>query len=306
MNKDSETVRKLALNADLLAAIAETGNFSRAAERLGIVQPAVSQRIKVLEELLQVPLFHRTTRKLTLTPVGEIVCAEAIESAKRWVDVVERVREARHPRAIRISLPSSLAMKWMIPALPQVKELGLDVVLEADDSIVDLNRGSVHVAIRYGEGPYPGFHSERLTGANLVPVAGIAAGNGALTADEIRSRRNLLIVDQSGEVDGTQYSWGTYFSEMNWPDLTVETDLRFSRADLAIQAAICGMGVALGRTLLIENDLNNNFLVAVGKPVPARSSYWLVTTASFAATQSYKLLCKFLKQEMQRTKSIIE
>ena len=59
------------------AAVAETCHFGRAAEQLHVAQPALSYAIRQLEEELDVTLFNRTTRQVTLTPAGEFLKTEA-------------------------------------------------------------------------------------------------------------------------------------------------------------------------------------------------------------------------------------
>lgn len=79
------------------------------------------------------------------------------------------------------------------------------------------------------------------------------------------------------------------------------TTFQFDRAVLLLQGVISGMGVGLGRTLLIEEDIKAGFLRPVGKPVLLDSSYWLVCSYSFAETERFKLLQKWLKKQVNNT-----
>ncbi len=108
-----------------------------------------------------------------------------------------------------------------------------------------------------------------------------------------------MLADRSGGTDGTGFSWTDYFKGCNWPEPPSRPVASFARADLAIQAAISGMGVALGRTLLIENDIEAGFLEVVGNPVASKAKYWLVTTAAYADTEGYRDLRAWIGTEIE-------
>ena len=179
--------------------------------------------------------------------------------------------------------------------LPRAQAAGLDLVVDAQDRLTDLHAGEAHAAIRYGLGPYPGFHVEALFPVQLVPVARPDLLAGELTPSSATAE---LLADRTGETDGTGFSWTEYYREREWPVPPKKATLSFSRADLALQAAISGMGVALGRTLLIESDIETGFLEVVGRPVTTKAKYWLVTTAAYAGTDGYRDLLDWIRSEV--------
>ncbi len=296
MNNDDDIRNRLMLNAALLHAIAEEGNFSRAAQAVGLEQSAVSHRIKSLETALGIRLFERTTRRILPTEAGRIVSDAARRCQEIWSSALMHIADVKTSRTLRLSVSSSVAMKWVVPALQRAQAAGLDLVVDVEDRLVDLHAGEAKAAVRYGPGPYPGFHAEALLPAYLVPVARPGLLQGDLTPDAGAVGPPLL-ADRSALTDGTGYTWEEYFKGRNWPHAPAKTVNTFARADLAIQAAIGGMGIALGRTLLIENDIEAGFLEVVGKPVPAKSKYWLVTTAATADTEGYRDLRDWIASE---------
>ncbi|UES59704.1 LysR family transcriptional regulator (plasmid) [Roseibium aggregatum] len=296
MNERDELQNRLLLNAQLLHAIAEEGNFSRAAVAVGLEQSAVSHRIKSLEAALGIRLFERTTRRIVPTEAGRIVCDAAQRCQEIWGSALSRIADVKTSRTIRLSVSSSVAMKWIVPALQRAQEAGLDLVVDVEDRLVDLHAGEAQAAIRYGTGPYPGFHAEALMTAQLVPVARPGLLKGQMVPGKGTS---ALLADRSGGTDGTGFSWTDYFTGCNWPEPPSRPVASFARADLAIQAAISGMGVALGRTLLIENDIEAGFLEVVGKPVASKAKYWLVTTAAYADTEGYRDLRAWIGSEIE-------
>lgn len=297
MNKEDELRNRLMINAALLNAIVEEENFSRAAQAVGLEQSAVSHRIKSLETKLGIRLFERTTRRIIPTQAGRIVCEAAQRCQEIWGSALVGIADVKTSRTLRLSVSSSVAMKWIVPTLQRAQAAGLDLVVDVEDRLVDLHAGEAQAAIRYGIGPYPGFHAEALITAHLVPVARPGLLRGEMAPGTGDGNQHLL-ADRSGVSDGTDFSWSEYFKGRNWPDASAKTINSFARADLAIQAAISGMGIALGRTLLIENDIEAGFLEVVGKPVASKARYWLVTTAAYAGTEGYRDLRDWIGSEI--------
>src|ERR1700730_564990 len=73
-------------------AVADTLHFGRAAKKLGMAQPPLSQQIRRLEEMLGTPLFERTTRGVTLTPAGTLLRERAAATLIRLADDLEQTR----------------------------------------------------------------------------------------------------------------------------------------------------------------------------------------------------------------------
>lgn len=269
---------KLAQACPYLAAMHAERSFTRAAERLGVHQTAVSHRIRDLEAMLGYSLFERTTRSLRFTPAGEALCAAARLAVDQMDGARRRVEAMRRSSAVRISASSSLAMKWLLPLLGDAREDGLDFAVLVQEDAVDLRAGEAEVAIRFGVGPYPGLYAERLTTCVMQPVASPRlSGIGELLKNPDWRGSAPLIADRRGENDGTGFSW-TAHAALHGADPPRNAPIHaFDRADLALQAAIDGLGVALGRTLLIERDIANGLLVPIGEPAPMRASYWLVS-----------------------------
>lgn len=292
--------------APVLAAIARENSFSKAAEKLGVHQSAISHRITQLEEALGFALFERTTRQITPTEYGRVLCAAALETVDVWGGAFDRLEKFRTEGTVRLSVASALAMKWVLPNLASAQQAGLEIALDVNDRPVDFSAGTMDAAIRFGVGPYPGLHSTLLKKAEIVPVArpGYVAGGRGLQ-DILGDRDVTLLKDAVGERDGTDFSWGYYCAEAGVnleADVNLDADrtaLAFDRADLVLQAAINGMGIGLGRTLLIEGDIAQGFLEAVGPAVPMKSAYWLVCRAEFAGTERYAKLLGWLKDQMK-------
>jgi LysR family glycine cleavage system transcriptional activator len=274
-------------------------NFTKAAERLGVDQSAISHRVKSLEDALGHTLFNRTTRTLRLTEIGETLCQAAVDNMARWDSALEKVERSQSTNMIRLSLPSSLAMKWLIPALQNASAINLKISLDVKEETVDLNAKESDAAIRFGPGPYPTLHSTHLTHCWIQPV--VSSKHHRVQDDHLllfNDSKTPFLGDRRGEVDKTDFSWSYYFSKTSSVNDDFNSDYQFDRADLMLQAAISGIGIGLGRTLLIEKDIEAGYLKAIGVSIRMRSSYWLVCSPSFAETNRFKKLRDWLKSEI--------
>jgi len=298
----NETIAKLVNASPMLAAIGEEMSFTRAAERLNVDQSAVSHRTRSLEDALGHSLFDRTTRQLRLTEIGEILCHAAEDAMSRWDIALDKLERSRSTNLIQLSLPSSLAMKWLIPALPNAQAKELNISIGVEENIVNFQANEADAAIRFGQGPFPGLHSTHLSHSWIQPVvSSIYLGDRACDATLLANPETTFLADRRGEIDATDFSWDYYFSNIGAVKDGFKPHYHFDRADLMLQAVIGGMGVGLGRTLLVEGDVEAGYLKAVGTSVRMRSGYWLVCSSSFAETNRFERLRDWLKSEVQTT-----
>jgi len=112
-------------------AAAQTGSLTAAADKLKISQSAVSRQITALENSLDMPLFHRHARGLTLTEQGHILFKTADEVAVRIARVQSEVIDSRQkPQGVlRVSAPISLGSNWLTSVLPEFLNAYPDMAL---------------------------------------------------------------------------------------------------------------------------------------------------------------------------------
>jgi len=136
-------------------AAAQTGSLTAAAEKLKISQSAVSRQITALEDSLDMPLFHRHARGLTLTEEGQILFKTADDVAVRIARVQSRVIDSRQkPQGVlRVSTPISLGSNWLPSVLPEFIDAypDIDIQLILEDAEHDLSAFDVDCALR----PWP-------------------------------------------------------------------------------------------------------------------------------------------------------
>ncbi|MDT1061435.1 LysR substrate-binding domain-containing protein [Paracoccus sp. CPCC 101403] len=254
-------------------AVARHLSFTRAAEELGMTQAAVSYQIRLLEERLGVPLFLRKTREISLTETGTLF-------ARPTIDAFDMLRETfADPAAdavstLSISTVPTFAGAWLSQRLGkfQMSNPNLAVRLETSDNIVDFGREDISVAIRSGQGDWPGLTSHFLMNVEYTPM---------LTPEmakkhDLREPADLLRMPL---LDASDENWGVWMAEagLEYPEcppragLTLSTDLHEARAALA------GYGVALLTPRFFRFELATGSLI---QPFPQVSQngrgYWLV------------------------------
>lgn len=232
-----------------------TLNFRLAAERLNLTQGAIAQQVRALEEELAVPLFRRLPRGLALTEAG----ARYHDSVSRALSIIDEATQNLKPSLPRItlSLPPSLAVKWLVPRLPdfQDRHPELEIATLATERLADFRSDGIDLAIRIGTPPFRGLESRFLSAINPVPVCApsyLSEFGGIEKLSDLKGAR--LLEDGHGpwraEIAGT----GLYESCRI---------LAFNHSGLAIEAAVAGQGIALVPDLLVRQDLEQERLLAL-------------------------------------------
>lgn len=147
-------------------AVAGAGSFTRAADRLGLSQSAISRQIGALEETIGTPLFHRHARGLILTEQGEILLETADEVAKRFATVETVLGEVRDEAAghLRVNTTVGLGTVWLTSNLYDFCTLYPEITLSlvVTDSDLDLSMREADVAIRLQRPTQPDLVQRRL------------------------------------------------------------------------------------------------------------------------------------------------
>ena len=218
-------------------------------------------------------------------------------------DALTRIDRLESSQETVLTLSSSLAMKWLLPAMSRAQDRGLQLSLQIDDALSEIgSAGQPQIAIRFGAGPYPGLHAELLTKCDMLPVR---AKSGRRLTGATKDHPPRLLRDRRAESDGTALGWEAYWGAAGVQAPAHEVGADFERSDLALQAAVAGLGHALGRTLLIEADIGDGLLVVDGPAVPVVGRYWLVTTPEHARTQSYARVAAWLKSEVEYSRKVL-
>lgn len=253
--------------------LARHGRASLAAEILGVSPSALSHLMRKLEAELGATLVLRDGRGLTLTEEGQRLALGLGDSFERIEDAVDSFKR-RSRTELRISTVSTFATRWLIPRLPEFQSIQPDVeiLLSASTRMVDLDRENYDCAIRLGKGNWQGVESALLWQEHLaVAMAPRLLPEGGVLSQETFARLRLL---HSAARRG---DWPLWMSKagLTHPDTTSGTLLE-SR-DLAIQAAIAGMGAIVIDKRFVMSELEAGHLVMPDWPViELETGYWFV------------------------------
>lgn len=237
-------------------------SFTRAAEELNVTQTAISHQIRRLEDELGVRLFMRLKDGLALTEEGNAYFPGVRSAFQELRHSTERLLEANDHSVLTISTLVSVASKWLLPRLPSFREAypEIDVRISAMTQLVDFRKVGIDAAIRYGNGEWPGLRADWLMSDEIFPVCSprLLTGDKPLKTPADLAHHPLL------QVSGlTANDWNDWLHAAGQPPLTAKGPrLTFDLAMMAVQTAIDGQGVCIGRSTYVDDDLRAGRLVA--------------------------------------------
>jgi LysR family transcriptional regulator, glycine cleavage system transcriptional activator len=237
-----------------LAIAARRRSYSRAAEELSVTHGAVSQQIRKLEEELGARLFARKGNAMIPTPEAERLASE-IDRAMQILQVaVDDFSQAAERDPLVVSLDPQFAARWLPPRLPRLTSdpAGANLDLVVESRLANFVTDGVDMGVRYGPGPAPGVETVLLLREQLFPVA-----SPELAAKyDFRSPADLLAAPL---LRHRHRAWDLWFSAFGLTD--PGKGMEFEDSIMLVDSAALGMGVALGRSSLIEQDLASGRLV---------------------------------------------
>lgn len=252
-------------------------SFTLAASELNVTQTAISHQIRRLEEELGVRLFIRQNRALALTPEARDYLPGVRAAFNDLRLATDRLLRKDDDKVLTVSTLASLAAKWLLPRLTDFQEQhpGIDVRITTSTSLVDFQRDNVDAAIRYGRGQWPGLRADWLMADELFPVCSpsLLRGDKPLRHPEDLRGYPLLHTSNANSDD-----WRLWLTAAGLPsDIARQPGITFDMIFMAIQAAIDGIGVAMGRTSYVQDDIAKGRLVVPFKiALPADAGFYLV------------------------------
>jgi DNA-binding transcriptional LysR family regulator len=253
-------------------AAARTGSFSAAAELLNLTHGAISRRVATLEQWLGLRLFERKARGVALTPEGQRLYLRTQEAFALIADTSDRWTEPRGTAVVRLSSIPSVSSLWLMPRLSRLEgdDPKLRVSLIIDHSFLDLEAEGIDLALRCGRGAIPGRVSVKLFEEWCFPIAapGLATELGQGAPE--RMLRAPLIHDSDAS------AWRAWFQAYGLDYHPRPQDRRFEDYNLVLDAAACGLGVALARPPLARAAIDAGRLVQVDQRTALNPvAYWM-------------------------------
>lgn len=253
-------------------AAARHESAKQAAQELSVTATAISHQIRGLEDALGVSLFIRRPRQLVLTPQGrelQEVLATAFDSIG---SAVERLKAVPARKGVTLSTTPAVAVRWLLSWVCMLRDThpDIDLRIHASHESVALDGVTADLAIRYGDGHWPGLVAEKLLDNTFIP----ACSPHLNLTDVADLPGHPLIHFRPHDTVVTPADWSTWQKQAKVPGLDVSAGLVFSDETHAISAAIGGQGVALMSRQLIEDELREGRLVQpFGPELPAKPFY---------------------------------
>jgi LysR family transcriptional regulator, glycine cleavage system transcriptional activator len=253
-------------------------SFTQAAAELNVTQTAISHQIKRLEEELGIRLFVRQNRALSLTAEAKEYLPGIRAAFNDLRLATDRLLRRDNDHVLTVSTLASLAAKWLLPRLSAFQEAhpGIDVRITTSTALVDFKSGGVDAAIRYGRGQWPGLRADWLMADQLFPVCSPAllAGKKPLRRPEDLAEHVLLHSSAGNDDD-----WRLWLTAAGLPtNLSKMPGVTFDLVFMTVQAAIDGVGVAMGRTSYVQDDIaKGRLVVPFDITLPVDAGFYLVS-----------------------------
>src|SRR5580658_6379378 len=266
-------------------------SFSRAADELRVTHGAVSRAVRNLEDHLGVPLMIRATRSVRLTPAGASFAAE-IRDVLEHLAAATSAATGQTSGIVSVSTIDSFAARWLMPRLFLFRQThaDIDVRVATSERLADFVSDGIDIAIRCGGGRYPGLSAELLMKEDHFPVCSpkLLKGRYPLRNPANLARHTLLH-------DVFTVDWAAWLHSAGLDKVDPHRGPRFLSSDHAIQAAVRGEGVVLGRSALIADELAAGQLVRPFElSLPADFAYYVVCPARALQRPSVKVFRDWL------------
>jgi LysR family transcriptional regulator, glycine cleavage system transcriptional activator len=254
-------------------AVARHLSFSKAADELCVTHGAVSHAVRNLEEQLGVPLMIRATRSVRLTPAGAAFAAEVRDALDRLA-AARSAATGESAGVVSVSTIDSFAARWLMPRMARFRRThgDIDVRVATSERLADFTSDGIDIAIRCGGGKYAGLTAELLMKEDHFPVCSprLLKGRHRLRTPADLAHHTLLH-------DVFTADWALWLRSARVEGIDPHRGPTFLSSDHAIQAAVRGEGVVLGRSALVADELAAGTLVRPFKlSLPAGFSYYVV------------------------------
>ncbi len=239
--------------------------FAQAAAELNVTPAALSFQIKSLEEHLGQAVFRRLNRAVELTEAGRALLPGASEGFAALAQGWRAARRVGDAATLTVTAGPAFTAKWLAPRLFLFAQANpkIELRFSATLRLLDFERDEVDVAIRFGSGIDEGLFSLPLLDEWVTPMMSPKLAARLAAPGDLKAAA-LLHQDDTGFLD-PPVTWETWFNAAGIGAAPTGGP-RFSQADHAVDAALAGAGVVLGRISLTYGALKDGALVAPFRP----------------------------------------
>jgi len=247
-------------------------SFKEAAVQLNVTQGAISQSVRLLEQWLGAPLFERHNRRVVLTPAAKAYLAEIGPLFEQLsLATVRFGSPGSLPRTLSVSAPATFTLRWLVPRLETFRARfpGIEVQVQTSNKSVERLKEPCDIVIRGGPDTLYGYETRPFLAEERIPVCSPALMQrlALRTPDDLRQHTLL-------HTSSLPRLWPDWLASADVPALKPAATVVFDHFYLTLQAAIDGLGIAMGPTALVSSDLASGRLVMpFAEPRLASRSY---------------------------------
>ncbi len=246
-------------------AAARNGSFRAAGEELCVTQSAISHQVRALEEELGTDLFVRESRKVSLSQCGRRYYPILRDALDRIAEGTDAIRGTGDSNTVTLQVYSTFAIRFLIPRLPDLQQQHPDLRLRlhTSQSDVDFEHDDVDACVLIGRRENPQLRYDYLFSSDLFPVCSPGFLEANQFSEQPESLRSLPLL----QVYPSRKDWWVWLQENALEGVNPDGGQQFDSYDLAMNAAIQGLGVGLGIEPFVNRDLDNGLLL---EPFPGR------------------------------------
>jgi len=277
-------------------------SFKLAAEELFVTPAAISQQIKFLEDTLGVELFHRYNRKIELTAAAKRGLPELELGLSHMAAAVNLIKTPSEISSLTVWMSPSFAAKWLMPRLSSFRKQhpDIDLNISASRDLIDqsgarstipaesFRRNQVDIAIRFGQGDYPGCRVDKLFSVSAIPLCSPSLLEGDIPLNTPADLRHHTLLHDDTPYEGRP-RWANWLTAAGVGEIDSTHGMSFNTVTLALAAAIDGQGVVLTLKALAEDDIAAGRLVTpFDLSLPLHHAYYVISLEEKASEANIK------------------
>lgn len=275
------------------------GSFTRAAEVLHVTQSAVSRQVRQLEDQLDETLLERHHHHMQLTDAGRLLLQALQHSFDRIEFTVRAIQQKQHANRLRVSAPPTFALRWLLPRLGRLREqhpqLEVSVTCALQDSLAD--SALLDCAIRFGNGEWSNLCHSLLMHEQHIAVCAPALLEGRPA--ELSALAGMTLLHVLASHDQRYMTWQHWLGAAGLEEFETHDGYEFDLLDMAIRAAINGLGITIADRSMVEQELADGRLIQfLDVEVQGHQSYWFVTRPGQSSAPAVDLFRTWLQREI--------